>query len=160
MLRSFVVEFGEKFKLGIVSHGPENFHSYGLRIEQYEDFSYFIDADDKLLSLEAYSTPRVRRRQLDEEIDALKRSAFMSLNPSIFWLGIAVSLLYASYSSHLQQKLPQCHVSALFAKVNSLKLLKRLGNLSQYSFPDVNANVNIVAFADASHSQEAGQLCL
>lgn len=159
MLRSFVVEFGEKFKLGTVSHGPGKFGFSGLRIEQYEDFSCSIDADDKLQSLEAYPISRVRRRQIDEEINSLERSAFMSLNFSICWLETAVSPQCAFYSSHLQRKLPQCRVSALVSQVNALKLLKRLGTLSNYPSPNVNVDVNTVAFVDASHSQDGSQLC-
>lgn len=70
-----------------------------------------------------------------------------------------MSPLCAFYSSHLQQKLPQCRVSALVSQVNALKFIKRVGTLSHYSCPNVNMDANIVSFADASHSQDASQLC-
>lgn len=161
VLKSFVTDFGGPFALGEIMHGPGQLRFFGLNIVQHEDFSCSIDGDEKLGKIEPYPLSRVRRRQSDEVLNAIERSAFMSINASIGWLGITTSVLCAFHSSSLQQKLPNARVSSLMSQVAALNQLKRYGTLASYVCPpaDVSSDVTLVAFADASHSAAASQLC-
>lgn len=129
-LRLFVTSFGNKFTLGEITNGPGRLRFFGLNIVQHEDLSCTSNGDEKLGAIEPYPLSRVRRRQYDEVMNAIERSAFMSVNASIGWLGITSSLLCAFHSSFLQKKLSNACVSSLMAQVNSLQVLKRHGTLT------------------------------
>lgn len=58
---------------------------------------------------------------------------FMSVNLSIFWLGITASPLCVSNANHLQQNLKDCKVSALTAKATILNTLKCYDTLYCYT---------------------------
>lgn len=160
-MRSFIINYNNKYKLGEVVSGPGNLRFYGLNITQEEDFSVSIHADDKLVSIEPYPISRTRRSQIDENMNDIERKAFMSINASIGWLGITVSPLCSFVSSYLQQKMGHCRISALSSQFSALKTLKKHGTQTKYigDMPMGRTQCTLVAFADASHSKDSSQLC-
>lgn len=152
--------FGGVFKLGESETGPGRLRFYGLQIEQAEDFSCSVHADDKLQALEAYPLARVRRRQHEDKMNAVELASFRSVNSSISWLGTVCSPMCAFYASSLQQRLPSSTVHDLVAQQNALSLLKKHGTLTTYPTPPDIAKeaVNLVAFADASFKEDKSQL--
>ena len=157
-LRKFVSAFGDIFKLGTIRNGPGKMRYFGMNVLQFDDFSCQIDCDDKLNALEGYPLARIRRSQADNTLNTIEKRAFMSLNSSISWLGTVSSPLCAFYASYLQQKLPECKVKSMISQLNSLNILKRYGTLTMYPKPKSSV-LNLVAFADASHSPDTSQLC-
>ena len=158
-VKAFLHGFNSKFALGTVVSGPGNLRFYGLNIVQDEDMSCSINAEDKLLALEQCPITRLRRQEHDSELNAVERSAFMSLNSSIGWLGIAASPFCAFYASHLQQKLPDARVSVLSLQANGLKVLKKLGTSISFPKPMKGPHaVSIAVFADAGRLEDHGQL--
>ena len=159
VVRAFLQKFNMRYKLGTVAHGPGRLRFYGMNIVQEDDFSSYIDADDKLASLETFPLTRLRRREVDSPLTTVEKASFMSLNSSLGWLGIAASPFCAFYASFLQQKLPNATVAALVSQANGLKLLKNLG--TRISFPRPSSGtkqVSIVVFADAGRQSDYGQL--
>lgn len=94
-LRSFAQDFGKKFNLAEITHGPGRLRFFGLKIIQHEDFSCSIDGDEKLNALEPYQLSLFRRPQSDEKMNAIEQKAFMSIKARIGWLGITSSVLCA-----------------------------------------------------------------
>ena len=159
-LRQFINAFNLHFKLGEVVHGPGTLRFFGMNIIQNEDYSISIHADDKLKQLEPFPISRSRRRQVDDKMNDIEKKSFMSINASIGWLGTNASILCSFYSFHLQQKIADCHVSALISQFSALRTLKKHGTLTTFApvqYP--NNDLTIVAFSDASHSPKASQLC-
>lgn len=54
-----------------------------MSITQHDVLSVTIDADDKLEDIDAYPVTCVRRRQINEPMNALEKKAFMSVNASL-----------------------------------------------------------------------------
>lgn len=132
VLRSFVLDFGQKVTLGERTLGPGRLGFFGHNIVQHEDFSCSIDGYGKLNALEPYPLSRLRRRQCEEKMNAIEENAFISINASIGWLGMTSSVLCAFYSIDL---LNPPKVSALMSQVSALNLLKRFGTLTTYVRP-------------------------
>lgn len=61
---------------------------FWLNIYLQEDYSTPIYADDKLFA----PISRVRRLQIDEELNQIEKYDFASLNSSIDWIGVTASL--------------------------------------------------------------------
>lgn len=155
---NLLTRLGSMFKLGPVSHGRGKIRFFGMNIIQFDYFSFQIEFDDKLEALEGYAITPVRHRQFDEQLNTIEKRTFMSLNSSISWLETVFLPLCAFYTSYLQQKLPDCQVKSLICQLNSLKTVKRHGTLTMY--PELQSDIiNLVAFADASHSRNGSQLC-
>lgn len=155
----FLAGFDARFELGTVAHGPGSLRFYGMNIVQNEDMTCSIDANDKLSALEPYPITRLRRRQTEEPLNSVEKSAFMSLNSSLGWLGLAASPFCAFYASHLQQKLPKATVSVLTLQANALRTLKKLQTFICYPRPVGGSHsVTIAIFADAGRLTDHGQL--
>lgn len=160
MVDKFITGFNSKFKFGTVVHGPGNLRFFGLNLVQNEDYTCEINADDKLHALEPYPLTRLRRREIDAELNAVEKSAFMSLNASIGWLGISASPFCSFYSSFLQQMMPSAKVPVLAAQANAIKILKNLGSNITFPKPSKGPHtVTIAVFADAGRLTDHGQLC-
>lgn len=65
--KKFLSRFNSRFSFRTVVSGPGILKFYGLTIEQHEDFSSSIHADDKLNSIECFPLSRIRRRQVDSQ---------------------------------------------------------------------------------------------
>ena len=160
MTEQFIKKFNIQFKLGTVNYGPGLLRFYGLNIRQFDDFHCTIDGDEKLEALEPSPISRSRRREIDEQLNDIERSSFMSVNASINWLGITASPLCAFYSSYLQQRMPINNVGNLTLQSAVLRKLQKIGTLTCYPTPPKNQSVTIsaVVFADAGKTEDHGQL--
>lgn len=158
----FLSFFDQRYKFGSVSRGPGRLRFYGLDIIQDETLASTIDGDDKLMALEPVPVTRSRRRELTEEMNELEKSSFMSVNASINWLGITASPLCAFYASHLQQKLPDGHVSNLTLQSSVLKKLKKYGTVCAFPRPPrgVKTQISAIMFADAGRNQDVAQISI
>lgn len=154
-LRQFISNFNRKFILGKVVHGSGTLRFFGINFIQHEDYTVSIHADDKLTSIKLYPTSHSRCRAVEEPINEIEGKAFMSINSSIWWLGITASPLCCFYSFYLQQKIYSCQVSTISSQLNALRILKKHGTLSKsirLSSSEA-AEYRLVAFADANHTQ-------
>lgn len=158
--KAFLDVFDSRFKLGTINSGPGKLRFFGINTVQHEDFTVATDADDKLESVSEYPITRQRRKDSDDDINAIEKSAFASVNSSLGWIGTAVSPLCAFYSSYLQQKAPEVKVSHLIEQSNILRKLKKLGTTISYPRPiDTQAyDLSVLVFSDASWTDENGQL--
>ena len=104
MTEQFIKKFNIQFKLGTVNYGPGLLRFYGLNIRQFDDFHCTIDGDEKLEALEPSPISRSRRREIDEQLNDIERSSFMSVKGSINWLRITASPLCAFYSCYILGK--------------------------------------------------------
>lgn len=156
----FITEFNKKFELGTVWSGPGQMRFFGLNLEQADDFTIRTDANDKLKNVDEYQLSRPRRKEFNDKLNEIEKSAFASANSSLGWIGIAVSPLCSLYASYLQQKAPDLLVCHLIEQVNILRKLKRIGTCMSYPRPTDNSQyvLTVLAFADASKSSENGQL--
>ena len=159
-VKSFISKFDNQFSLGTVNYGPGLLRFYGLNIRQHADFHCTIDGDEKLEALEPVPITRSRRREIDQPLNDIERSAFMSINASINWLGITASPICAFYSSHLQQRTPINNVGNLLLQSAVLRKLQKIGTQTCYPMPPSNKPVTVsaVVFADAGKCDDHGQL--
>lgn len=159
-VKSFISKFDSQFSLGTVNYGPGLLRFYGLNIRQHADFHCTIDGDEKLEALEPVPITRSRRREIDQPLNDIERSAFMSINASINWLGITASPICAFYSSHLQQRTPINNVGNLLLQSAVLRKLQKIGTQTCYPMPPSNKPVTVsaVVFADAGKCDDHGQL--
>ena len=159
-VHSFIKKFDAQYKLGTVNYGPGLLRFYGLNVRQHADFHCTIDGDEKLDALEPVPITRSRRREIDEQLNDIEKSSFMSINASINWLGITASPICAFYSSHLQQRTPENNVGNLLLQSAALRKLQKIGTQSCYPKPPHNTpvTVSIVVFADAGKTGDHGQL--
>ncbi len=157
----FIDDFNAKFKLGTIIRGPGKLRFFGLQVVQEKDLSICVDGNEKLNKIEPYPISNVRRKNYTEPLDQVEKHAFMSINSSLGWLGIAASPFCALYESYLQQKLPKANVETLLCQARHLKTLKKLG--TTISFPRApkgkEVPVSVVVFSDASRTDDRGQLC-
>lgn len=153
-------DFGKQYELGKMESGPGNFRFFGINISQNDDLSIESDADDKLEGLFEYSLLRNRRKQQDGLVNKIEKSAFMSTNSSIGWIGTAASPLCSYYARHLQQKAPYIKVKHIIEQNNILRKLKRFVTSIKYPRPTLNVSheISIAVFANASRIDENGQI--
>lgn len=128
---------------------------------QDEDFTVTLHGDLKLQALEGYPIDRNRRKEIDDQLNAIERSSFRSINSSIGWLGTNASPFCAFYASFMQQKEPNPQVRDIISQINILRQLKKLGSVIQFKRPPTGReySTSILVFADASKLPEHGQLC-
>lgn len=156
----FIKHFNSKFKFGSVTSGPGKLRFYGLDITQHDDYTSSIKGDEKLTALESVPLTRSRRREINEQMNEIEKSSFMSVNSSLNWLGITASPLCSFYASFLQQRLPLNTVANLTLQSAVLRKLKRFGTTITYTNPPRNKhyNVSVVVFADAGRIEESAQI--
>lgn len=159
-VNDFIERFNKKFELGTVVRGPGSFKFYGISMSQDEDLSSSVNADEKLNLIDSFPLSRVRRRQCNSSLTSVEMSAFMSVNSSIGWLGIAASPFCAFYASHLQQKMPKATVEAIMSQIRYLRLLKQLGTCIVFPSPPRRGSftVSVLVFSDAGRTVDHGQL--
>lgn len=68
-----------RFTLRTISTGQRFLCIYALKIVEYEDVSFFIDGDDKLLSCDLFPISRSRHRVLQSAENNFKRAFFSQL---------------------------------------------------------------------------------
>lgn len=155
----FIKKLNEKFELGTVAHGPGRPRFFGMNIAQKENYSCYIDADDKLGALAPCPITHVRRKQTTDELSAVDRSLFMSLNSSLGGLVLAASPFCAFYASHLQQKLPDATISAPVQQRSRLKQLQVFGTRAKFTRPSAETlTVNAAIATDDGRQNDYRQL--
>ena len=152
--------FNSCFKLGTLNSGPGKLRFFGISTIQNEDSTVATDADDKLEAFSKYIFTGQRRRECDDELNAIEKTAFASVNSSLGWIGMAASPLCSFYESYSQQKAPQIKISHLIEQINILRKLKKLNTKMSYPRPtdDQNYDLNVLVFSDASRTDENGEL--
>lgn len=126
---------------------------------QDETFQCSINADDKLMKLEPYSFTLLRRRDIDNPIDQIESSVFMSLNSSLGWLGLAASPICTFHASHPQQMLPTVSVAAVVAQSKAIRVPKRLFTAASYNRPmGGSLPLCVTVFADARGTSDHRKL--
>ncbi len=153
-------EFDKTFKLGEIKSGPGKLRFFGINISQNEDRSIDADADDKTKDLFEYSISKLRRKQYEEPMNAIEKSAFMSMNSSLGWIGSSASPLFSFYSSYLQQKNGDLKVKHIIEQNNIIKKLRKYGSTISCPRPPLKKEfkLKVLVFTDASRSDENGQI--
>lgn len=64
---------------------------FGINIEQSDDFSVHVDAEDKLKEIRCMPISRYRWRGIELPMKLVERKSFASVNASVGCLGIEVS---------------------------------------------------------------------
>ena len=159
-IEQLIANIQSNYELGTVVYGPATFLFYGLQICQDTDYSITLQGDEKINGLEGFPISRQRRKEGDTALNPVEMSSFRSVNSSIGWLGIAASPFCAFYASYLQQKVPGTKVSDLICKLNSLRLLKKLGSTMLYKRPNDKKDykISILIFADADDHGQLGMI--
>lgn len=158
--KNSIKDFDNKFKLGTVSQGTSNLRRFGMNTLQEDDFTVSINADDKLFSVTEQKLTKDSRCQANDTLNVAERSAYASINSSLGWLGIAASLLCATYALLLQKCAPRPTLLELIELAKSLKKLKRICiRISYPRYTDSNHHrLLVLVFVDASRSNASGQI--
>lgn len=127
-----VAEINGCFQFGTIVKTPVVIRYYGLNIPQNDDMYIAIDGDDKLNMPECLPFTRARRSDTDFPLNAVERTAFVSINCSIGWLGATTSLFCSTFASLMQQAAPSAAVQDLICYANSLRRLKKLRTVTTY----------------------------
>lgn len=143
-------------------------------LSQCQEFSGFLDLllikmkpsilssfqMKKIHSLEPLIIYRLRRKQFDGKLNYVGQSAFISINGSLAFLGMANILFAAFACSHLQQSDGEYIVKHLFKQSNMIKFEKRLRTTSSFVRPWQNGayQISVIVYGDAARPSHAGQL--
>lgn len=130
-----------------------------MNFVQNNYMTYSINANDKLSQLEPFPLTHLSGPKIDEPQNDIERSAFMSMDSSIGWIGLSASPFFAFYASNLQQMLSGATVASLTSQANALRQLKKLG--TRISFPRAGSGDDklfVTVFADAGGLRDHGQL--
>lgn len=158
MEQKFIHGLNEKFKFGTEAQGPGNILFYGLNIVPNECFTCSIIAEDKLQALQQYPITRLRRLEFYSEITAVEKSAFMSLNSSLGWLGISAFPFWEFYNSYLQNMLPTSKGPVMGAKSSALRILQNEStNISLPKPKNGGHTVSIAIFSNSGRLSDHGQ---
>lgn len=85
-----------KFKLDNVSQSPESMRCFGTSTFQYDDFSIETNAGDKIRAPGERFFCRQRRKESEESISNIEKSAFASTSSSIVCIGVVTPCFFAS----------------------------------------------------------------
>lgn len=129
-LKYFFSLFDQIFSLGDSKSGLYRLCFYGLNRIQNEYFTFSIGGDKNLCAINPFPLSLVCWRQAKKQMNAIEWTAFISVNASIGWVGITVSVICSFYSSYFQQKLPEAHVSGLMPRGPTITILKLPRTLS------------------------------
>lgn len=114
--------FNDQFNLGTVIDGPSRIPYFGYNVIQSDDSSFSVDKNDKVLALEYMPLCRSRRKELDAQLDSIKKRFFASFKCSIGKLGITVSLFYSEFDSGIHRKVPHATVKDYVDETSGRKL--------------------------------------
>lgn len=103
IVRDFIKRLEKVYQLGTIVHLPGSFRFFGLKVEQDEDGTIMINGDEKLQSIEPCDLSRLRRKNINADLNPFELFSFQSVNGSLGFLGMTVSPFAAFGASHLQQ---------------------------------------------------------
>ena len=160
--KDLVAHISSQFKLGTIVYGPTCFEFYGLKIHQDSDMGVTVSSEKKMDDVTEMSVDRSRRKQSDERLNEIERSHYQSIIGKLCWIGVISSPFCAFSASYLQQKSPNATVSDLVVQNYLICAVKELGlgTVTKYVRPESRGrfSLNIVCFADASKTDDKGQL--
>ena len=158
--KDLVAHISSQFKLGTIVYGPTCFEFYDLKIYQDSDMVVTVSSEKKMDDVTEMSVHRSRRKQSDERLNEIERSHYQSINGKLCWIGVISSPFCAFAASYLQQKSPNATVSDLVVQNTLIRDVQVLGTVTKYVRPEDRGRIflNIVCFADASKTDDKGQL--
>lgn len=159
-LTQFVTQISSKYKVGTVVRGPGSFSFFGLEITQDTDGMIQVSGDEKLLALRPHPISRLRRKEIDERLNAVESFSFGSMNGSLGFIGHTASPFCSFTTSYLQQRRSNPVVKDLIQQCNMLRQLQDLGSTITFRRPDTIGSfpLKVVVFSDAARSNDHGQL--
>lgn len=101
--KKFVRQFADVYKIGTIVHLPGTFKFFGLLIEQDENLTIRISAQEKMDKISVHQLSRLCRKNQDDTLNSVERFSFQSVNGKLGFLGTTVSPIASFTSSHLQQ---------------------------------------------------------
>lgn len=108
ILDDFVENVSAKYEVGTILHGLETFSLFELCIIQLQDGMNHVSGEEKLYSLHPHPISRLRRKNLDERINAGEHIPYCSLNRSLPFIDLIGRPFCAVDTSYLQpQKITQ-----------------------------------------------------
>lgn len=159
-LKSVIKHIRSEYKVGTVVYGPGNMLFNGMNITCDEESTLTVDADTKIAALEPLLLDRCRRKNIEDQANAIEISGFRSVNGSIGQIGSTASPFCSFSSSILQQKIPNLKVKSIVEQVTHVRNLKKFGSMIKFKRPSEKGpfDLSIVVFSDASRGNDAGQL--
>lgn len=149
-----------RLTLGTIFHGPGHHSNFGLNLIQRKDTAVSVDGDNKLTGIQSMPISPLRRCDISAQINAIESRSYVSINDSIPWLCINVSLLSSAFSSRHQQLPPLLTVEDHSAPAAEICKLQQVGTLS--SFPCTNMGQqhkeSIVVFCDVGRAADKAKL--
>lgn len=147
----------KKFELQIVAHGPGLMHISGLNLEQKEDMTITIHADDKLNAMESYPPSRIGRQQVDDALASTELKSLVLLNCAVDWLGSASCMPCSESVGRMLQLSPQTKIKALLTQAAGIRQLKELGTFQTFSRPLPRSThfLSLLVFSDAGRNCNA-----
>lgn len=130
---------------------------FGLQVEQKDSFYITFGTNQKLNALDAFPISRARRKDGNDQLNAIEQKVFNSLNSSLGWLGISASPVYSSYP---QQQAQTATVTNLISQINHLRAQKKAGMKIRNTLSDNfhSAQESILVFSDAGQKEDHSQL--
>ena len=102
----------------------------------YEECFVTISAEEKLDAVDPVQLSRLRRKQLDDEANAIELHKYASVNGSLGFLGQNVSPFCAYFNSYLQQFKGKCKVYNIIKQCTILRAAKKLGSFTKFISPE------------------------
>ena len=157
--KRFINDLSSSYDLGTITHLPGICWFFGLEFSQTVDFMIQVHANAKLNKLVPHSIPRIRRKEIDSQLNSIESFHFNSLNGSIGFIGVHALPSAAFTSSYLQQIRNKLTVHDLALQGSMIKKLQRLGSVSTYLSPCSGSHqMSVLVFADAARPNGSGQL--
>lgn len=156
----FIAKLSGVYKLGTITHLPGSCLFYGLQLIQDEKFFVTIHADQKLDGITPHHTSHFRRKQAEDDLNAMEQFHYNSVNGSIGFIGVHASPIAAFVFSYLQQKRNSAKVCDIAIQRSMLKKLCTIGSVSSYTRPELGSQLqlSVLVFCDAARPSDYGQL--
>lgn len=150
-LKAFVGRVSSKYELGNVVFSPGTFSFFGLTISHDDSGVVQIHGDEKLSALESYPLSRMRRKHIDDQLNAVERFSYISLNVSLGFIGTSPSPFCSFATSYLQQKRSDPLIKDLISQTSILRRLKALGTTITMPRPENTGEypLQVLVFSDA-----------
>lgn len=150
-----------RFTLGTITQGARLLRYFGLNIIQHENYSVFIDANNKINAIAAYQMRRTKRREHDSRLSTIKVQTFVSINGSIALLGITSSPFCAILSSMFQRIATTATGLDLCRQTSRLKELQKMGTHPLYDRPTDKTSypLEMLVFSNTGSLGDSEQLC-
>lgn len=116
VLDQLVESIDVEFKFEAVVHELGTICYFGFNITQHEDLTCTLDGEDRHDASESVILLHLRLKRVNNSLNEIEKSKFLSLHSSLGWLGITIPLFCVDTASHLQQCLPVVHNSDMTSR--------------------------------------------